>query len=761
VIDMPDKLKPEEEFRLKIKENKGRAMDYYFALVDEGLLDLTGFKTPDPWPGFFSKEALGVKTWDMYRYVLGAYGGELERMFAIGGDQAAIDPSKNQGRRFEPVVKVLGPFRLEKGKTATHSIMMPRYVGSVRAMLIAADGYACGSAEKTVPVSNPLMVLGTLPRVIGPGEKIKLPVSVFAMEEGMEKVNVEVETNDLLQVVGSSSRVVDVEKTGEYDIEFDYTVAGRTGRAVVNIIARAGRETARYDINIDVRNPNPPETRSLFRQLAAGEMWAADLEKFGVEGSNSASLEVSGMLPINLEKRLDYLVQYPHGCIEQLTSAVFPQLYIGSILETDPSRQQEIEMNIKDGIDKLRHYQLSSGGMSFWPGSAYVSDWGSAYAAHFMVEAEKAGYTIPAGINNRLLQYLKTEAGAYGFDAAKKYLQVTQAYSLYVLAAAGDPLTGAMNRLRERGEQLDKTALWFLAGSYALSGRKEVAYDLIDLRKPVPGDSYRETYGTRERNMAVVLSVLSILDEREEAFRLARELSEILASDRWLSTQTTAWSLVAMTNFLGDEGAGETLNYSLEVNGSVENYISESALNMHQLDFADSDAINLELKNKGENTIYASAVWKGTPLEYSTEQSQRGLDISIRYLGGDGKEVDPRSIRQGDDFRAVVNVRNTHMYPADNLALTQIFPSGWEIMNTRLFGGASAEENTSYDYRDIRDDRVYTYFSLGPNEAKSFEVILTAAYEGEYTLPAVVCEDMYDNSFFARTGGMTVKVVKE
>ncbi|MBN1386900.1 MAG: hypothetical protein JW965_00545 [Bacteroidales bacterium] len=761
IIDMPDKLKPEEEFRVKIKENKGRAMDYYFALVDEGLLDLTGFKTPDPWPEFYSKEALGVKTWDMYRYVLGVYGGELERMFAIGGDEAAIDPSKSQGRRFEPVVKVIGPYRLEKGKTAEHRIMMPQYIGSVRAMLVAADGKAYGSAEKTVPVSNPLMVLGTLPRVIGPGEKIKIPVSVFAMEEGLERVSVEVETNDLLQPVGPSAMVVEVEETGEYDIEFDYAVAGSTGKAVVNITARAGRETARHDIFIDVRNPNPPETRYLFKPLEAGEKWNIDIEKFGVEGTNSARLEVSGILPLNLEKRLDYLIQYPHGCIEQVTSAVFPQLFIGSILEADPGRKEEMEMNIKDGIDELRHYQLSSGGMSFWPGSASVSDWGSVYTAHFMVRAGRAGYTVPAPLMNRLLQFIRTEAGAYTFDATKKYMQVTQAYRLYVLAEAGNPLTGAMNRLRERGAELDMTALWFLAGSYALSGRTEVAYELIDLRELIPQESYRETYGTRERNMAVVLNVLSILDEKEQAFSLARELSEILSSERWLSTQTTAWCLVAMTNFIGDQIPGEALSYSVSVNGVEENYRSENAINNHLLDFAEQDRIKLVVENLSGDMIYATAVWKGTPLAYSTTPEKRGLDLSVQYLNREGKEIDPGSVIQGSDFKVIVSVRNTGMYSGGNIALSQIFPSGWEIMNTRLFEGAVTEENSSYDYRDIRDDRVYTYFSLEPNQAKRFELTLTAAYEGEYILPAVVCEDMYDNSFFARTAGMTVKVIKE
>jgi len=761
LMDMPDKLRPEKEFRVRIRENKGKAMDYYFAVVDEGLLDLTGFKTPDPWPEFYRKEALGVKTWDMYRYVLGAYGGELEKMFAIGGDESAVDPSKSRSRRFEPVVRVIGPFRLEKNKTAEHHIMMPNYVGSVRAMLISANGHAYGSAEKTVPVSNPVMVLGTLSRVIGPGEKIKIPVSVFAMEEGLDRINVEIETNDLLEAKGPSSMVVDIDETGEYDIEFDYAVARRTGQAVVNITATAGKESARHDIYIDVRNPNPPETRSAFKELKAGEKWSLDIEKFGVEGTNSAQIEVSGILPLNLEKRLDYLIQYPHGCIEQTTSAVFPQLFIGSILEAAPGRKEEIEMNIKDGIDKLSRYQLSSGGMSFWPGSDHKSDWGSVYAAHFMIQADRSGYTVPASMMDHLLRFIKREAQAYNYDVKKKYMQVTQAYRLYVLAEAGDPLTGAMNRLRERGSDLDMTALWFLAGSYARAGRSEVAYELIDLRNLVPQDSFRETYGTRERNMAVVLNVLSILDEQEQAFRLARELSDVLSSQRWLSTQTTAWSLVALTNFFGKQSPDEALSYSISVNGIKENYSTERAINNYGLDYDAEGRIKLELENKGNDRIFATAVWKGTPLEFTTVPEERGLNLSVQYRNREGKVIDPGSLLQGSDFTVAVTVRNTTMYQVDDVALSQVFPSGWEIMNTRLFEGATGEDNSSYDYRDIRDDRIYTYFSLEPNKTKRFELTMTAAYEGEFTLPAVVCEGMYDNSFFAKTKGMTVKVIKE
>ncbi len=761
VIEIPDKLRPEKEFVVKISEKDGRPMDYYFALVDEGLLDLTGFRTPDPWPAFYSKEALGVKTWDMYRYVLGAYGGELEKMFAIGGDEAATDPSKSRERRFEPVVKIIGPYRLQKGKKAQHRLTMPRYVGSVRAMLIAADGQGYGSAEKAIPVSNPLMVLGTLPRVLGPGEKIKIPVSVFAMEEGIKKVKVKIETGELLKASGPSEKEIEISGTGEYDTGFDYVVSETTGTAKIIITAEAGREKATHEINIDIRNPNPPESRTAFSRIAGGGSWNTDIVKFGAEGTNSAAIEVSGILPLNLEERLDYLIRYPHGCIEQTTSAVFPQLFTGGLLKGSEGRQEETEMNIRDGIDKLGKFQLSSGGMSFWPGSELVSEWGSVYAAHFLLYAGRSGYTIPSSMMSRLMQYIRSEASSYNYSEGEKYMQVTQAYRLYVLAEAGDPLTGAMNRLRERSGSLDMTALWLLAGSYAVSGRKEVAWDLVDMREIVPAVSYRHTYGTKERNMAIVLNVLSIMEEEEQSYRLAGMISEILTSQRWLSTQTTAWCLVAMTNFLKGQSAGESLDYSVSVNGIKKNYNTTNAVNYYPLEYDDKGTIKIELNNNGPGTIYASAVWKGTPLQISTREEMRGLDLKVRYVDRDGAEADPQSIIQGSDFNIIVSVKNTSMTDVDNLALSQIFPSGWEIINTRLFSGASDEENSSYEYRDIRDDRVYTYFNLKAGETKYFELGLNAAYEGEYSLPAVVCEGMYDNAYFAGTAGMEVKVIRE
>ena len=145
VIKMAAELRPEAPFTVKVSERSGKPMAYTLAVVEEGLLDLTRFKTPAPWSHFYAREALGIKTWDMYNEVIGAFGGNIERLLAVGGDDELKMPEEKEVNRFKPVVKFLGPFHLEAGKTATHSLEMPQYIGSVRTMVVAAKDGAYGS----------------------------------------------------------------------------------------------------------------------------------------------------------------------------------------------------------------------------------------------------------------------------------------------------------------------------------------------------------------------------------------------------------------------------------------------------------------------------------------------------------------------------------------------------------------------------------------------------------------------------------------
>ena len=151
VIKMPDTIEPLQKYTIQVSEKRRKEMTYTLAVVEDGLLDLTRFKTPDPWNDFYAREALGIKTWDLYDLVIGAYGGKLASILGIGGDADAVNgESAEKANRFKPVVKFLGPFTLKPGKTNSHVLSMPNYIGSVRAMVMAGQSGAYGTAERTV-----------------------------------------------------------------------------------------------------------------------------------------------------------------------------------------------------------------------------------------------------------------------------------------------------------------------------------------------------------------------------------------------------------------------------------------------------------------------------------------------------------------------------------------------------------------------------------------------------------------------------------
>ncbi|MBR4755899.1 MAG: alpha-2-macroglobulin, partial [Bacteroidales bacterium] len=316
-ISMPDVLRPEEEFKVKIREKSGKPMTYTIAIVDEGLLDLTGFKTPDPWMAMYEREALGVKTWDLYDYVIGAYSGRFSPMFSIGGDEDMIVGAKKDNR-FNPVVKFLGPFTLNTG-SATHKITLPMYVGSVRVMVVAAHGSVYGNAEKTVPVRSPLMVLPTLPRVLGTGEKVTLPVNVFALEDDVRNTEVSVSVEGPLKVVGESKAKVSFDKPGDKLVKFALEATGE-GPAKVTVSASGGSHKAGDAISIMVRDPGQTSINVVKAMIGKDETKHLGFSPFTSDGRQWGSLELSTFPAVDYEGIFSYVKDYGFECSEQLAS---------------------------------------------------------------------------------------------------------------------------------------------------------------------------------------------------------------------------------------------------------------------------------------------------------------------------------------------------------------------------------------------------------------------------------------------------------
>ncbi|MBI1837840.1 MAG: hypothetical protein HYR91_11315 [Flavobacteriia bacterium] len=771
-ISMKDEIRPESSTTIKIKEEHGKSMTYTLAIVDEGLLDLTRYKTPDPWSSFYAKEALGVKTWDMYDDVIGAYAGKLDKLLSIGGDGELNYGKGNKANRFKPMVKFVGVFHLEAGQSKTHTIEIPNYIGSVRVMVVARNEAAYGSSEKTVTVKKPLMVLATLPRVVGPTETVYLPVNVFAMEKTVKDVKIEISTNEFFKIDGKTTQTMQFKEIGDDIVNFKLKVASKIGIAKVKIIATSGNEKAIDEIEIDVRPSNPVMYDETDFALEAGKEGKLNLELKGLEGTNFASLEFSSLPSFSLEKRLNYLMEYPHGCIEQTTSSVFPQIYLSSLMDLNAGQNSKITSNIKAGIKRLQLFQTSNGGFSYWPGQnseGAENEWGTNYAGHFMLEAEKRGYSIPTTLKNRWLKYQKEQAqnwsnanNWYTHTHGTESYQLTQAYRLYVLALSNHPELGAMNRLREE-KGLTVSAKWRLAAAYELVGQHEVADKLIqDLSLKV--SNYREisySFGSGLRDKAMIVESLSLLNRKGQAKNLVLEMAKTLGSKEWLNTQETAYSLLALCQYAGIQQNENAIHFTYTINNGtiIEKLVSKKLFQVRLNEKELNSKGSFKFKNLGKSTLFVKIIQEGIPLIGDKSKSSNDLKLTIKYRDMKGNELNPEKLTQGKEFYADITIYNPGKKGFyKEMALTQIFPSGWEIHNNRM------DETTTTNviqYQDIRDDRVYSYFEIAENASKILSIKLNATYLGRFYLPSVYAEAMYDHSIAAKVPGKWVEVVKE
>lgn len=761
-LQLPDEISPESIVEVDVSELDGRAMNYTLALVDEGLLDLTNFATPDPHRHFYAREALGIKTWDLFDDVSTPYGEHLSRVLSIGGsDEGVATEALNEANRFEPMVLFAGPFELKAGATNRHQLSIPNYVGSVRVMLVAAHNGAYGRAEKTVPVRKPVMVLATLPRVLGPGEAVHLPVNVFAMNEQIKNVNLSLSASELFEIKGNASSVIAFDEPGDKLETFSLQTKSATGVAQVRVEAASANEMAYDVIEIAVRNPNMPVTDVVTKTLAPGESWTTTFSALGMEGTNRAFLEVSQTPPADFGKRLNSLLRHPHAYAEALISSAFAQLYLANIADLNAVEKREMQNRVNETITQLNAYFTFSGGVAMWPGHEDASAWISSYAHHFLREAGMRGYYVPSSMMQSLNRFQSERARNWNAPAENPRADLIQAYRLYTLALSNTPEVGAMNRLRE-SESLSIQARWRLAAAYAVAGQKQAAEDLLSSQNFTVRE-YKEmgySFGSALRDKAMILETLVLLDRSDDAAPLAQELSGALSSDDWFSTQTTAYSIIALAQYFAKYAASDNMLAAFSVNGKEAGIHTNAILTQLPLSISDRDENQFSLSNKGEGTLYARLILQGTPLIGESNNASSNLVQQVRFTNLEGEEINPASLPQGTDFVAEVSISNPGLRgDYHELALSQIFPSGWEIRNTRMPDDAFSRPSSSFSYKDIRDDRVYTYFSLAANQTRTYRIQLNATYAGRFYMPAVSTSALFDDGIHARSAGKWVEVI--
>ena len=719
VITSKDDIRPMAKATVTVSEQKGRPMAYTLAIVDEGLLDLTHFKTPDAWETFYAREALGVNLWDVYNIVAGAYGGRIEQMFSIGGDDALLNNSpKAIVNRFTPIVKFVGPFTLKKGEKKSHEIDVPSYVGRVRMMVVATDGSAYGSAEKSVKVTKPLMLYGTMPRQIGVGDKASVSATVMA-SQALGNVDVKITAANGVKVVGESTKSVNLDGEGEKTVTFNVEAGDVAGEATVSIVATSKSEKSDYTTRLKVRHEGQIVSTTSGATIQPGKEWSADVA--AKQGSlEDAIVELSSVKPLNIAPRVAELIRYPHGCAEQTTSKALAQLYLDDFTDLSKEQKSTIEANIKSALNKLYKHVVSDGGIGYWDGSSFSNYWCSAYVYIFFSEAESRGYFVQSSVKKSLANYLSKNLNVK--------TPVSAGLALYALALDKKANLGSMNRVRESLVAPSSEVYNFLAAAYALAGHKSEAESL--LQKGGSGDDISR------------LIAQTAVDDANAA-QTAESLRKMLVSDEWMSTYETGRSLMAWSRYAKKTLTSSKIEATVSADGKKLAAV-ESEKSSWQGGIDPSKAKKLNVKNDGDGLIYASLTTMAQVGQQVVEPVSNGLNITVVAKSTKGDVLTLDNVKAGDTYSVKFIIRNTSGRDLENIAVTHALPAGVEILR------AVKGENCSY--MDVRDDRILFYAnSLPVGSYLVLDATLSATYAGTYYRPATTAEAMYDNKIYGCT----------
>ena len=748
-IDAPKEVKPLQEWTINVSEEKGQPMTYSLAIVDEGLLSLTRFETPDPHNHFYAKTAINTKCWDDYDDFVSGHGLTADQYISIGGDGDVTQLDRGtKPNRFPPVVRHLGVHRLKANGKNSHKVMLPNYMGSVKVIVVAKSNNSYGNADVYVPVRQDLMILSTMPRVLAPGESLVLPSQVFMTKSGAATVEVNTNISHGARLTGSGRGRLTFTQAGDQLFTTQAIVDANVRYVEVSTTASANGVTMSDKIQVPVRNPNPITIMTQEQVLEAQQIaiWTySQLEPI----NDSITLEVSSTIPLNLTKHKQYLLGYPHGCLEQTVSKAFPQLYLDRLTALTSQEQRVRDHAIQSAIRKVESYMQQSGAIHYWPNGSYYHYYSHIYALHYLIEARSLGYAVPDQVIDKSAQYLSQRAQQI---VESGYL--ASAYTCYVLAKAGKANTGLMNRLAQN-KSLTPTASFLLAATYHLIGQKAIATKLLNSIQPEANDKEKgdETFWSEPRNESMRLIAMMEMGMEQPMIKASRSIAKALNSGQWFSTQTLGYTLMTIGKM--SQGISDQLSFELTGgNGQKETFVLNQVIKRITLPLKEGQSIGIKNLSSDKSVYALVACNKQDAVGTYEPAFNEKLKLMVDYISPTGEVLAIDQLKQGTDLVAKITITNMDAYSRlSDLAILQIFPSGWEIRLDR-----QTPTDPTILYQDIRDDRVLTYLNLAPKQSSTFEVPLTASYAGRFYYPATYAASMYDPAYQSKTSAQWVEV---
>lgn len=801
-LDAPDQVRSNETLTVELDLSQGpagRRVDdgpvyATVAAVDEGILSLTGFDSPDPAADIFSRRALGVETFETVGWTLLVPPGGPSS--TTGGDLGA---SLGRVQPIKPVALWSGLVEVPDSGRLSLDFQVPQYRGELRIMAVAAGPQRLGRAEASVTVRDPLMLQATLPRFLAKDDRIDVPVMVTNLSGERRDITVELSAEDLpvpglstgadaatpVEIQGAPSQQLSLAHGAADTVVFSVRARQATGAARLVASARAGNLESRESSDVPLL-PTGPKSRRVTRQtVESGTTELAPMLTGWLPLSERSTVWVTHNPYGDVFDHLKYLIRYPYGCIEQTTSSTRPLLHLADqvdrVVPKDGDGPVDIEDMVQHGLDRLFAMQTPSGGFAYWPGGLQPTHWGTAYATHLLLDAQKLGYAVPQHRIDESLAWMERQiTNTYETGDEPRFGRRAEPYLHFVLAMADRGQKGRIERLLaefpSRPDHWQTEQRFMLQAALHRAGDHRYANTLKSLElSPVSDRRINDwTFFSDRRQRGFMLSTLVDLFGRDSAFEpLANLVADALRGEsRGYTTQELVWGITGLGKFIesGDRDfEPPTLlanGRPLEAHVAVQGEAPKGERLWHVARASEYERLTLEIpEGDSERPIYLVLSSEGVRETPEWRTGGEGLRLTRKHFDAGGRPVDlRRPMKLGDLVYTELTLRNTTGERVANIALVDRIPAGWEIENPRLGRGGATEWMDpallwQADHMNVRDDRLEIFGALEPNQEKRVFYAVRAVTAGRFTVPTVEAEAMYDPRIWARERQQSVTVI--
>jgi len=769
-ITTSNKIRSSDGLTVNINVNNGAGSKVIIAAVDEGILQLTNYQKPDPYEFFYRKRKLSVMTNTSLKDLLPdiapykkAFGGGFE------GDVERRHLNPIIAKRVKSMALYSGVLECDSAGNVSHTFKMDQFNGKVRVMVLSAKNKLFGSSQAQVTVSDPIVIMPGVPRILAPNDQAMIPVKIYNKTGKKGKFTVTLKTDGPVSIDGKDNALIDIAKDGDREILFKINAKNDVGIAKIRFDASGNNESSFHEIEFAVRPASPLYTEVKQGDISKGGEAKIILDKQLIKPGTFKQIIISGNNLTRCMGALEYLIRYPYGCTEQTVSAAFPLLYLKELAKDSGLFSQNpylIDKYINIAIKKVESRVLNDGTVAFWDGMNYGYPWISDYASHFIIEAKRHGYPVTESIYDKLINRI----GVNERGRLDRRADVSGTpYILYLRALMGKPDFDTLKYYydmlndRKKRDNLTERDRCMLAAAYALAGDKNKGKEFL------PGGFviktmirvHFDTFDSYVRNTALYMFALALIDPNDTRINyLEKEIFKSITNQgHFGNTQDTSWSLLALSQL--NKYKDEAINAEIYVDGKLyKNITGKTVITTNDL-----TGKEYMIKNQGTKECYYACVLFGYPLTPDYNEQSKGFKVEKKYYNTNGQPIDIKSVKQGDQIVVTLKVENKTKKDINNVILVDLLPSGFEIENLRLASRGDypdIEDNViNIVYEDIRDDRII----IAANEISGyirFSYVVRAVSPGKFIIPQFQAEAMYDPEIFGRTrGGLELIIQKK